>query len=312
MREPTFTYNTKTCRYEPARPAAGSIFKKTFSILFASAIIFTSLAFVHNENFTSDKEVALLIENQKLEKYKSIISAQLNYTQSELGKLEQREADLRQALLFGPSSGSKPSANLQKASPNLQDKFKGVLESTNQLLIHANNDEANFGSLNLFTRTFHEMPTHLPVSFTSILSTAGFGTKKHPYHQANYQHQGIDFACAEGTIVLAAADGIIESVKKSELQAGEGNIVIIDHGNGYQTRYAHLGDILVRQGQQVKKGKNIAISGNTGASSMPHLHFEVLMDGHPVNPVYYLMQGLNSDEYSLLLKQVESQQTSMD
>jgi murein DD-endopeptidase MepM/ murein hydrolase activator NlpD len=313
MKEPLYIYNPKTCGYEPARVTAKSVLGKVFSLLMVSLALVALFAFVHNKAFTSAKEETLLRENEQLEKYRAIVSTQLNQTRQELQKLEKREANLQGQLLFGSAllTNSEP-AKVRELTVEFQKDYSDILKNTNQLLKQANADDLHFGSFGLFSNAFENIPTLLPIPFSSVLSVAGFGTKKHPLHAANHEHTGVDFACTEGTTVTAVASGVVESVRKNELQAGEGNTLVINHQNGFKSFYSHLGEIRVRSGQVVKKGAVIAVNGNTGTSSLPHIHFEILKNGSPINPVNYFMQGLSSTDYSLLLKQIEAQPTSMD
>ncbi len=108
-----------------------------------------------------------------------------------------------------------------------------------------------------------------------------FGPRIHPIYSIPSFHTGIDIAVAEGTPVRAAAGGIVTF---SGWQEGFGLLVVIDHGNGYETYYGHLSKLLVSSGQSVSAGETIALSGNTGLSTGPHLHFEVRYLGSPVDP----------------------------
>lgn len=112
-----------------------------------------------------------------------------------------------------------------------------------------------------------------------------YGQRADPFDGRNAFHQGIDFAGTAGTRVLAVADGI---VSHAGLDGGYGRLIEITHGNGYVTRYAHNAKLLVQQGQTVKRGDPIALMGSTGRSTGPHLHFEVLRDGRPVNPLSFV------------------------
>ncbi len=115
--------------------------------------------------------------------------------------------------------------------------------------------------------------------------TSGFGSRFHPIYKCWRRHNGIDFHANIGTTIVAAADGI---VKKAAIKGGYGLCVIVDHGYGYQTIYAHNSRNIVREGQVVKKGQVICYSGNSGDSTGPHLHYEVRINGRPVNPVNFL------------------------
>lgn len=112
-----------------------------------------------------------------------------------------------------------------------------------------------------------------------------FGTRSDPFHGRTAFHAGLDFAGAPGTRVLAVADGVVSFAGRD---GNFGKLVEITHGNGYVTRYAHNSTLLVEVGQTVRKGDPIALMGSTGRSTGTHLHFEVLRDGRPVNPLSFV------------------------
>ena len=114
-----------------------------------------------------------------------------------------------------------------------------------------------------------------------------FGSRVDPFNGHGEFHRGIDFATPQGTQVMAAASGL---VTWSRERFGYGNTVEINHGNGYVTRYAHNEKLLVEEGQIVQKGQPISLVGSTGRSTGPHLHFEVLKDGHQVDPAKFVRQ----------------------
>jgi murein DD-endopeptidase MepM/ murein hydrolase activator NlpD len=119
---------------------------------------------------------------------------------------------------------------------------------------------------------------------------SGFGWRVDPFVGVGAMHEGIDFVADIGTPVVAAAGGVVIWADKHPQY---GNLVEIDHGNDFTTRYAHLSKILIKDGQVVKRGQNIALSGNTGRSTGPHLHFEVRLNGVAQNPLRFLKQGEN-------------------
>jgi len=114
---------------------------------------------------------------------------------------------------------------------------------------------------------------------------SGFGFRIDPITSRSALHTGLDFPAETGTAIMAAAGGMVVNV---EVHAGYGNLVEIDHGNGLVTRYAHASKVMVKQGDLVKRGQLVAQVGNTGRSTGPHLHFEVLVDGVPQNPARFL------------------------
>ncbi|MBR6771388.1 MAG: M23 family metallopeptidase [Lachnospiraceae bacterium] len=127
-------------------------------------------------------------------------------------------------------------------------------------------------------------PTYIkPISGGRLSS--GFGRRRRPTRGASTYHKGIDWATPVGTAVMASSSG---TVVRAGWGSGYGYVIYIDHGDGRQTRYGHLSKILVSPGQKVTQGQKIALSGNTGISSGPHIHFEILIGGSQVNPLKYL------------------------
>lgn len=120
--------------------------------------------------------------------------------------------------------------------------------------------------------------------------TSGFGERRDPFTQAKRHHNGLDFFAKTGTPVIATADGIVELIRK-EFTPNEalGKLIVINHGNGIKTRYGHLNSIQVKQGQQVKRHEIIGQVGNTGRSTGPHLHYEVIKGKRFKNPEYFVL-----------------------
>lgn len=140
------------------------------------------------------------------------------------------------------------------------------------------------------------IPSEIPVKNFSVSQTgAGIGEKIHPFYKTMNFHHGLDLLAVTGTEVLAAASGIVSEVVRSD--RGRGNQVKIDHGNGYVTYYAHLGEIMVRRGRRVDKGEPIARVGSSGLSFAPHLHYEVLLDGKVQDPTAYFFGELFPSVY---------------
>ncbi len=134
-----------------------------------------------------------------------------------------------------------------------------------------------------------ERGTKIPPTYIKPINggrlTSKFGPRKAPTKGASSYHKGVDWAIASGSSVYASSGGV---VTKAGWGSGYGYVVYIDHGNGTETRYAHLSKVLVSKGQRVKQGERIAKSGNTGVSTGPHLHFELIMNGNRVDPLKYI------------------------
>ena len=130
--------------------------------------------------------------------------------------------------------------------------------------------------------------------------SSSFGYRKDPISGRTARHTGVDFAMKTGNPIYVTGDGVVESVKFEFF--GYGNHVVIDHGFGYKTRYAHLKSIGVVEGMKVKRGECIGLSGNSGKSSGPHLHYEVIYKGSPVNPANYYDLTITPEEYATMVQ----------
>lgn len=131
-----------------------------------------------------------------------------------------------------------------------------------------------------------------------------------PFYKVMTMHEGIDLIAGQGTPVLASCDGVVSLVKRSK--KGLGNVVEITHANGYMTRYAHLADITVREGEKVQAGRRIANVGITGNSFAPHLHYEVRRDSLLLNPVNFFFASFSPEDYMKVAYMAASTGQSMD
>lgn len=146
--------------------------------------------------------------------------------------------------------------------------------------------------------------------FTFAQTGASVGDKINPFYKVPMKHNGLDLIAPAGEPVYAVADGVVKDVVKS--RKGLGNVVVIDHGNGYVTRYAHLADIEVRKGRRVRMGARIGYVGVSGNSFAPHLHYEVQRDTLVLDPVNHFFASVTPDEYlNMLIMSVTTGQ-SMD
>lgn len=154
------------------------------------------------------------------------------------------------------------------------------------------------------------IPSIQPVSNKDLKRLAsGFGWRVDPVYRTPRMHWGLDFSAPVGTEVYATGDGVIEEIE--DIAWGYGKNIVINHGFGYKTRYAHLSAFKVKVGQKVSRGQVIGLVGNTGKSTGAHLHYEVEKDGVKVNPMSYFFNDLTPEEYDALLQQ-SSQSTVGD
>ena len=147
-------------------------------------------------------------------------------------------------------------------------------------------------------------------NFSFAQTGASVGEKINPFYKVPIMHNGLDMIAPSGAPVYAAADGVVRNVTRS--RKGLGNVVEIDHGNGYVTRYAHLADVEVRKGRELKKGSRIGYVGVSGNSFAPHLHYEVMRDTLVMDPVNHLFASVTPDDYMNMLIMAASTGQSLD
>lgn len=155
------------------------------------------------------------------------------------------------------------------------------------------------------------IPAIIPVKAADIKQISSyFGYRTDPIYKVTKYHSGIDFAASKGTEVYASGDGLVVNVEKNYW--GYGNVVTIDHGYGYETRYAHLSKFAVKKGQKVKRGQLVGYVGNTGKATGPHLHYEVLKNEIQVDPIHFFFNDLSPEQYEKILEQATLPSLTMD
>jgi hypothetical protein len=177
------------------------------------------------------------------------------------------------------------------------------------------NQSVSYDTLFWMARNKSDMLAHIPAIFplkeTEIKYISSyFGYRPDPIYKISKFHSGMDFSSTLGTEVYATGDGVVFDVERNNW--GYGNMVIIDHGYGYKTRYAHLKKSAVRKGQKVKRGQLIGYIGNSGKTTGVHLHYEVLKNNVQVDPINFLYQDLTPEEYNQILEQSTLPTQTMD
>ena len=177
------------------------------------------------------------------------------------------------------------------------------------------NQSVSYDSLFVMARNKSDMLAHIPAIFplkeTEVKYISSyFGYRPDPIYKIEKFHSGMDFTAALGTEAYATGDGVVFDVESNEW--GYGNMVILDHGYGYKTRYAHLLKPAVRKGQKVKRGQLIGYIGATGKATGVHLHYEVLKNDDQIDPINFFYQDLTPDEYDQILEQSTLPTQTMD
>jgi murein DD-endopeptidase MepM/ murein hydrolase activator NlpD len=165
--------------------------------------------------------------------------------------------------------------------------LRGMHEQVEQLNLATINQEQSFGTLFKYLKDQQNLLASTPaVRPTSGWTTSRFGYRTSPFTDRREFHKGYDIANRLGTPITATADGVVSFTgPKGSL----GKMVVIDHGHGMVTRFGHAHKILVKRGDAVKRGDTIALMGNSGRSTGPHVHYEVHLNGLPVNPEKYIL-----------------------
>ncbi len=155
------------------------------------------------------------------------------------------------------------------------------------------------------------IPSIQPVVNNDLtLLTCSFGLRVHPFYRSLTPHMGVDYTVPEGTRVFATADGVVKDV--SSRSTSSGVTVVLSHGDGYETSYSHLGKTSLRRSAQVRRGDIIGLSGNTGLSLAPHLHYEIRHNGMRVDPIHYFFMELSPRDYQRIMRIAQSGMQSFD
>lgn len=319
-----YHYNLKTFQYERARPSVKVVLWYISRLLFTGLLLCGVMIAVHDSLLESETERALRLENNILEKHKPILEQQLAAIGLTLTGLKEEDKMLYARLFSSnPPESSSLTSTISKEQALLADASSfnvllDVLKSKSEKLMEKSSaSNASFGNRIRITKEqldgIGSIPSIQPIANTQLdLLVSGFGERINPFHKGKYNHPGVDFAAPRGTAVFSTAPGKVIVVKRTTLQAGYGNYIDVDHGHGFVTRYAHLEEINVHRRQSIAKGEVIGTVGNSGGSVAPHLHYEVIREGEPVNPTYHLMEGLTSEQHSAFLKLSIKQNQSLD
>lgn len=152
------------------------------------------------------------------------------------------------------------------------------------------------------------IPAIWPIDRSLLRNRIGaFGYRMHPKLHRWKFHAGVDMAGRIGDPIYATGDGVVEKTEYSRARTGYGSQIVINHGFGYKTRYAHLNKIHVQRGDSIKRGQLIADMGNTGISTAPHLHYEVIYRNSHVNPINYFDKNMSAEAYKSLMSQIQEE-----
>ncbi len=310
-----YYYDTESCRYERIKVSSWDVLFNLLGFLVVSSIIGLGIFFVTDHYFESPTKAALRKENEELRLYYDILENEMGNVNDMLTVLEERDDDIYR-VIYGvePIPEEIRSAGIGGANRYRELLEKG-LEREELILQNLQKIDGLKKQMYIQTKSYDDIvkmaknredflasiPAIQPVSNKELKRLAsGFGMRMHPIYKVRKMHTGTDFSLPTGTPVYATGDGeVIATFTKFN---GYGKYIKLQHGYGYQTLYAHLSQFLVRPGQKVKRGQVIGYSGNTGGSTAPHLHYEVIENGKKVNPVNYFYQDVTDGEYAEIVR----------
>jgi murein DD-endopeptidase MepM/ murein hydrolase activator NlpD len=308
-----YKFNPDSLSFDRISLGFRAILMRMLAYLVGSFIIAFIYALIFAAFIDSPKEKALKREIEQLSIQYELINKEMDNVDKILQHLKETDDNLYRTIFEAepiPESyreGGIGGVNRYKELDGY-DNSKLVIETTRKLdklrkKIYV--QSKSFDDLIILSKNKEEMlsslPAIQPISNKDLTRTAsGWGLRVHPIYKIVRFHYGIDFTAPLGTDIYVTGDGVVESVNQAA--RGYGNHIIIDHGFGYKTIYAHLDRFNVRRGQRVKRGDVIGFVGSTGASLAPHLHYEVELNGTKVDPVNFFYNDLSPLDYERIIE----------
>ncbi len=316
-----YRYNPETDNFERVYPTLRSRAIGVGKVLGLSLIIAAFIFLLVYYMAYSPSEESLRRENTELRSRYSILSRRLDNSLKVMSQIQNRDDNFYRVMMqMDPVSRSQRLAGLDNEGRynDLQSLSDAELVTTltrridlldRQLYAQSLSfDQLRAAAVKQKDKLAH-IPSVLPINIADYTMSSGYGYRRDPVYGSSKFHEGLDFAASMGTSVFATADGIVTC---AERKGGYGNCIDISHGYNYLTRYGHLSEILVKNGQNVKRGELIGKVGSTGKSTGPHLHYEVRFKDEPQNPVNYYFMDLTPEQYAEMISLAEDAGHVMD
>lgn len=312
MAKNKYHFDLESLSLHPNRLSLKGILIKIITYFFAGVVISVAFYLALSRFFDSPKERILKRENEQMKLQYEIMQKKFSQISEVIEDLRQRDDNIYRTIFeaepiprsvreagFGGVNryveleGYENSSIVISTAKKLDKILKQIYiqsKSYDQIIPLALNKEDMLRCI----------PAIQPVANKGLERTSsGWGWRIHPYFKIKIFHSGIDFAAPIGTEIYATGDGVVEKIENSF--HGYGMSIVIDHGFGYKTLYAHLSAFKVRLGQKIKRGDIIGAVGNTGLSTGPHIHYEVIKNSDKVNPVNYFFNDLTPEQYDQIV-----------
>jgi len=279
----------------------------TVTLLFGLAILFFGYDYVESPKLLilnqeqAETVLKLRVMKNELVKFEEVL-ADIEYNDDHIYRtyfeVDPLPSSLREAGSGGSSEKVFSNSRFSKTIVSIDNRLNQL---TKKLVVQSKSyDEVVEMAVNKEKR-LAARPAIQPVSIKELTHFGSpFGFRLHPILRIYRMHAGIDLTCPRGTPIFSTADGIVREAGYTS--GGYGNKILVDHGYGYQTLYGHCDKIFVKDGDRVKRGDIIGSVGSTGLSVAPHLHYEVHVNGKPVNPINYYANDLSAEEYDKMIK----------
>ncbi|MBA3899860.1 MAG: M23 family metallopeptidase [Bacteroidetes bacterium] len=308
-----YRFDTKSLTYQRAKPTSKEVILKFLSYL-ATGLVFSTVVIVFAYEFlNSPKEKILERENKQLQHQFELLSKKIELVSDVLDDIQQRDDNIYRTIF----EAEPIPVSIRKAGFGGVDRYRELEGYNNTELVKETTKKLDKISKQLYiqSKSFDEVfelaknkaemlssiPAIQPVSNEDLKRLAsGFGYRTHPIYKIQHLHTGLDFSAPTGTDIYATGNGKVVTVEADA--RGYGNNVVIDHGYGYQTLYAHMSKFNCKVGQNVKRGDIIGYVGSTGTSTAPHLHYEVIKNGQKINPINFFYNDLTPEEFQKMIE----------
>lgn len=318
-----FYYDEIKCEFVPIEYNRIEQVVYNLSIWILSGVVLTCIGIILLSNYVgTPAELALKAENEALYSQLETTKYALVDLDNQILDIAQKDNEMYRSVLGMEEisyeerqagvGGSDPYAEFDLHSEPASELLKWTASKVENLERRISIQQLSFEEIKSQYNRNREKMSHLPaIKPTSGILLSGFGVRYHPILKYNRQHNGLDFRADVGDAVYSTGDGVVRYAgRKSTL----GNIVVIDHGFGYETLYAHLSGFAkgIKSGSKVERGQQIAMAGDSGLSEGPHLHYEVHLNKRAVDPLHYLFADTSPEEYAMFKEISETNKNSLD
>ena len=323
MSKVKYYYDSETLSYRKVESKKGRTLGAIFIFIAASALMGLLITIaVFNSGVDTPKERQLEHELSNMQLQYDMQQKKINKIESVLENVEERDNNIYRVLFeanpipedvrlsgFGGVNRYKDLEGYDN-SAMITESAKRIDQLTKRIVVQSKSLDEIAKLAEEKEALLKAIPAIQPVQNKDLTRVAsGYGMRIHPILKYKRMHNGMDFTASPGTPIYATGDG---KVTKADLGSGYGKMVIIEHGFGYKTYYAHLSEYNTKKGASVKRGEIIGYVGNSGLSSGPHLHYEVWKNGVVVNPVNFYHNDLTPEEYDIMLSKASLENQSLD